>query len=54
MFIYFKDPARRRYNVFIGASFLADTMKDQDKYWITKAEWDEVGPRCLDRISEKI
>ena len=49
-----KDPARRKYNVFIGASFLANIMKEQNEYWITKAEWDEVGPRCLDKISESI
>lgn len=25
-------------------------MKDRKDYWITKADWDEVGPRCLDKI----
>lgn len=30
------DPARRKYNVFIGASFLAHVMKDRPDYWISK------------------
>jgi len=30
------DPARRKYNVFIGASFLANIMKDKDNFWISK------------------
>jgi len=30
------DPARRKYNVFIGASFLANIMKDKSSWWISK------------------
>jgi len=30
------DPARRKYNVFIGASFLANIMKDKANFWISK------------------
>ena len=49
-----QDPARRKYNVFIGASFLADVMKDRDSYWISKQEWEEHGERCLSRISNTL
>lgn len=48
------DPDRRKFNVFIGASFLANVMKDQDAYWIHKKDWDEVGPRVLDKIKDKL
>ena len=48
------DPARRKYNVFIGASFLANIMKDKAEYWISKKDWEEVGERCLNRVSEHL
>jgi actin-related protein 2 len=52
--IIFKDPDRRKFNVFIGASFLANIMKDRHYYWILKKDWDECGPRVLDKIKEKL
>jgi len=30
------DPPRRRFNVFIGGTVLANTMKGIPKYWISK------------------
>ena len=50
----YKDPERRKFNVFIGASFLANVMKDKERYWILKKDWDEVGPRVLDQIKDKL
>jgi len=41
------DPPRRKHAVFIGASFLANLSPDDA--WISKAEWQERGPQCLDR-----
>jgi actin-related protein len=29
-------------------------MKDKEKYWIHKKDWDEVGPRVLDQIKDKL
>ena len=33
--------------VFLGASVLADIMKDKDSYWLTKAEYQELGAQRL-------
>lgn len=41
------DTPRRKYSVFIGACFLANFYANQPNYWITKEEWDEIGPRIL-------
>jgi len=35
------DPPRRKHTVFIGAAVLADIMKDQREFWVSKAEWEE-------------
>ena len=44
------DSPRRKYSTFIGATVLAnvynDTTRDHD-YWITKQDWDEVGPNII-------
>ncbi len=34
---------RRKNMVFLGGSVLADIMKDQDEFWITKEQWKELG-----------
>ena len=39
------DPPRRKHDVFIGGSFLANAIPEEQ--WISKAEWDAEGPRCL-------
>ena len=42
------DSSRRKYSVFIGATVLAKTYNSEEGemsgYWITKQDWDEVGP----------
>jgi len=42
------DSARRKYSVFIGATVLAQTYNSEkgenSGYWITKQDWEEVGP----------
>ena len=42
------DSARRKYSVFIGATILAQTCNSEkcenSLYWITKQDWEEVGP----------
>jgi actin-related protein 2 len=37
--------------VFLGGAVLADIMKNREEFWVSKAEWDEQGPRALDRLS---
>jgi len=36
--------------VFIGGAVLADVMKDKEEFWITKAEYEEKGLACLDKL----
>ena len=42
------DSSRRKYSVFIGATVLAQTLNNEkgenSGYWITKQDWEEVGP----------
>jgi actin-related protein 2 len=40
-----EDPPRRKNMVFLGGSVLADIMKEQDEFWLSKAEWKEKGPQ---------
>ena len=45
------DSARRKYSVFIGATVLAqfeNSEKGENSgYWITKQDWEEVGPDII-------
>lgn len=43
------DSPRRKYSVFIGATVIANWANDSqnDNYWISKEEWDEVGPDIM-------
>lgn len=41
------DTPRRKYSVFIGACFLAKFYNELESYWISKEEWDEVGPKII-------
>jgi len=38
-----EDPPRRKNMVFLGGSVLADIMKDQQEFWLSKADYDEKG-----------
>jgi actin-related protein 2 len=38
-----EDPPRRKHMVFLGGSVLADIMKDKEGFWMTKAEYEELG-----------
>ena len=44
-----EDPPRRRHMVFQGGAVLADIMKDNDEWWVSKAEWEEQGARVLSK-----
>jgi actin-related protein 2 len=44
-----EDPPRRKHMVYLGGSVLADIMKTQSSFWISKAEWKEQGARVLDK-----
>eukprot|EP00898_Chlorokybus_atmophyticus_P005748 jgi/Chlat1/6174/Chrsp41S09036 len=44
-----EDPPRRKHFVFLGASVLADLMKDNPEFWVSRQEWEEHGPKILDK-----
>lgn len=41
------DTPRRKFSVFMGASFLANFYAEQESYWISKEEWAECGPKII-------
>jgi actin-related protein len=43
------DSPRRNYSVFIGATIIAKVYENMEEYWISKQEWDEVGPNILNQ-----
>jgi actin-related protein 2 len=38
-----EDPPRRKHMVFMGASVLGDIMRSKEEFWISKAEYEELG-----------
>jgi len=47
--IRIEDPPRRKDMVFIGGAVLADVMKDKPQFWLTKAQFEEMG---IDRLMQ--
>lgn len=41
----------RKYNVFIGGGVLAKNMMDNNKFWVSKQDYEELGK---DRIITKL
>lgn len=43
------DSPRRKYSVFIGAAVLSNIYNkpNVEKYWISKKDWDESGPKIV-------
>ncbi|KAG7810854.1 hypothetical protein KL921_002482 [Ogataea angusta] len=48
-----EDPPRRKHMVFIGGAVLANIMADKDHMWISKQEWEEQGPRVLEKLGPR-
>ncbi|KAF8004803.1 hypothetical protein HF325_000260 [Metschnikowia pulcherrima] len=48
-----EDPPRRRHMVFIGGAVLANIMANKDHMWISKQEWEEQGPRVLEKLGPR-
>jgi len=40
-----EDPPRRKNMVYLGGSVLADIMKEQDEFWLSKKEYEEKGAK---------
>jgi actin-related protein 2 len=41
------DSPTRKYSVYQGAAFLANIYAEHESYWISKQDWDEVGPNII-------
>lgn len=39
--------------VFLGGAVLADIMKDQSSFWVSRDEWAELGTRALDKLGPR-
>lgn len=48
-----EDPPRRRHMVFLGGAVLANIMADKENMWITKREWEEQGPRVIEKLGAR-
>ncbi|GAA5946261.1 hypothetical protein JCM1841_003450 [Sporobolomyces salmonicolor] len=48
--IRIEDPPRRKHMVYLGGAVLADIMKDQPSFWVSREEWMEQGVRALDKL----
>jgi len=44
------DPPRRKHMVYLGGAYLADFMKNQENFWISREEWYEQGARSLEKL----
>jgi actin-related protein 2 len=48
--IRIEDPPRRKHMVFLGGAVLANIMKNEPNWWITKKEWEEDGIKSLEKL----
>jgi len=42
-----EDPPRRKHMVFLGGSVLADIMKERAEFWMSNADYQEMGIKRL-------
>jgi len=49
-----EDPPRRKHMVFLGGAVLAEVMKDQDRFWITRKDYLEKGDKCIEKLEAPI
>lgn len=42
-----EDSPNRKHMVFLGGAVLADIMRDNDEFWISREEYEEEGLKCL-------
>ncbi|KAK3385712.1 actin family [Podospora didyma] len=48
-----EDPPRRKDMVFLGGAVLANIMADKPDMWVTKAEYEELGPKALEKLGPR-
>jgi actin-related protein 2 len=45
-----ESPPRRKHMVYLGGAVLADLMKDNPNFWISKQDYAEMGVQCLHKL----
>lgn len=45
-----EDPPNRKHAVFAGGAVLADIMRGNDAFWVSRAEWEANGPAALSKL----
>ncbi|KAH3901036.1 Actin-related protein 2 [Saccharomycodes ludwigii] len=48
-----EDPPRRKHMVFIGGAVLASIISDKEHMWLTKQEWQEIGPSSISKFGPR-
>lgn len=48
------DPPKRKHMVFQGGAVLADLMRANEAFWVSKREWEERGPSALSKLEGKL
>ncbi|KAJ1496814.1 Actin- protein 2 [Coelomomyces lativittatus] len=46
-----EDPPGRKHMVFLGGAVLAEIMKDNPYFWMTKTEYQEIGIQIVEKFS---
>ena len=49
-----EDPPRRKHMVFLGGAVLADIMKDNESFWISREEYKEKGLKVLEKLGVSV
>lgn len=52
--IRIEDPPRRKHMVFLGGAVLANIMKDNPAFWMTREEYQEKGLKVLEKLGVSV
>ena len=52
--VHVADPPTRKFNVFIGASWVASSTNGIDSAWVSKKDYDEQGARIIEKMNYNI
>ena len=39
--------------VFLGGAVLGDIMKNRESFWVSKADWEEMGSKAIDKLGPR-
>ena len=52
--IRIEDPPRRKHMVFLGGAVLANIMKDNPAFWMSREEYQEKGLKVLEKLGVSV